>query len=105
MEICTKNCEYCSNDNYRKAIIEEKVLVPIKQLQKSLNDFTTSMQYITKKKISDDADDVITLLDKLRKENGDQVIIVETPQGSVSLKIKDALIYRDAYGDIVIDAE
>lgn len=105
MEICAKNCEYCNNDDYRKAIIEENIITPIKQLQSSLNDFATSLQYITRKRISADADDVVVVLDRLKKENGEQIIIVETPQGTVSLKIKDAIIYKDGHDAIVIDSE
>ena len=48
---------------------------------------------------------VINYLDRLKKENPNQVIIVETPKGSVELKIGDALIYDDPSGAIVIDSE
>ena len=48
---------------------------------------------------------LIKLLDKVKKENPEQCLIVETPNGSVELKIGDALIYEDIYGCIVIDSE
>lgn len=50
-------------------------------------------------------DNVIKYLDKFKKENPDQVIIVETPNGTVELKIGDALIYEGMRGEIVIDSE
>lgn len=48
---------------------------------------------------------VIKYLDKLKKENPNQTLIVETPKGSVELKIGDALIYEGMRGEIVIDSE
>lgn len=56
-----------------------------------------------KKKI--DKRDVIRLLDKLKEQNGEQVIIVETPNGTVDIKLKDALIYEGLRGEIVLDSE
>lgn len=50
-------------------------------------------------------DNTIKMLDKIKKVNPDQVIIVETPKGSVDLKLGDALIYEDGHGTIVIDSE
>lgn len=50
-------------------------------------------------------DKVIKQLDKLKKENPNQPIIVETPQGTVTLKIGDALIYEGYCGELVIDSE
>lgn len=49
--------------------------------------------------------DVIRLLDKLKEQNGEQVIIVETPNGTVDIKLKDALIYEGCNGEIVLDSE
>ena len=49
--------------------------------------------------------EIFKQLDKLKKECPEQVIIVETPKGSVELKIGDALIYDDPNGAIVIDSE
>ena len=48
---------------------------------------------------------VINYLKNLKKENPNQVIIVETPKGTVELKIGDALIYEGMRGEIVIDSE
>lgn len=50
-------------------------------------------------------DKVIKQLDKLKTECPDQEIVVETPNGTVSFKIGDALIYEGGYGEIVIDSE
>ena len=50
-------------------------------------------------------DKVIKQLDKLKEEHPNQEIIVETPEGTVSLKIGDALIYEGCRGEIVIDSE
>jgi hypothetical protein len=48
---------------------------------------------------------VVKYLDKFKKENPNQELIVETPNGSVELKIGDALIYVGVGGEIVIDSE
>ena len=50
-------------------------------------------------------DNAINILDKLRLIYPEQKIIVETPNGSVELKIGDALIYEGMRGEIVIDSE
>ena len=42
---------------------------------------------------------------KLKEEFPEQIITVETPKGSVELKIGDALIYESMGGEIVIDSE
>jgi len=47
----------------------------------------------------------IKILDELKEKNPGQKIIVETPNGTVSLKISDALIYEGINGEIVIDSE
>ena len=52
-----------------------------------------------------DRDKIIRKLDKLKAEHPEQKIIVETPNGSVELKIGDALIYEGMCGEIVIDSE
>lgn len=49
--------------------------------------------------------DIISLLDKMKVQDGEQVITVETPNGTISFKLKDALIYEGCKGDIVIDSE
>lgn len=50
-------------------------------------------------------DKVIKQLDKLKVEYPNQEVIVETPKGTVSFRIGDALIYEGGYGEIVIDSE
>ena len=50
-------------------------------------------------------DDAISILDKLKSIHPEQKIIVETPQGTVELKIGDALIYEGICGEIIIDSE
>ena len=52
-----------------------------------------------------DRNKIINKLDKLKAEHPEQRIIVETPKGSVELKIGDALIYEGMRGEIVIDNE
>lgn len=49
--------------------------------------------------------EIVSLLDKLKELNGDQWIIIETPTGSASLQLKDALIYEGCWGEIVLDSE
>lgn len=49
--------------------------------------------------------EVINLLEKLKKQNGNQKIILETPDGTVSVCLKDALIYEGCRGEIVLDSE
>lgn len=50
-------------------------------------------------------DEIIKKLDKLKKDKPEQIIIIETPKGSVGCKIGDALIYEGMSGAIVIDTE
>lgn len=50
-------------------------------------------------------DKTIKILDELKKKNPEQKIVMETPTGTVSLKISDALIYEGINGEIVIDSE
>lgn len=50
-------------------------------------------------------DKVIKVLDDLKAKYPEQKIIVETPSGTVNLKIGDALIYEGMRGEIVIDSE
>lgn len=44
-------------------------------------------------------------LQDFAKAKPDQVLIVETPKGTVELKLGDALIYEGMRGEIVIDNE
>lgn len=50
-------------------------------------------------------DNLIKYLDKFKKEHPEQVIILETPNGTAWLKIGDALIYEGMGGEVVIDSE
>lgn len=47
----------------------------------------------------------IRALDALKKANPEQIISVETPEGCLSFKIGDALIYECGYGELVMDSE
>lgn len=51
------------------------------------------------------AENFVWLLDRIKHDYPDQVLIVETPHGTVTLKIGDALIYNDPHGRVVIDSE
>lgn len=50
-------------------------------------------------------DDVLNVLDRLKSTHPEQVIVVETPNGSVEVRIGDTLIYEGLNGEIVIDSE
>lgn len=50
-------------------------------------------------------DYIIECLDKLKREHPDQEIVLETPKGTVSLKIGDANIYEGIRGELVMDSE
>lgn len=50
-------------------------------------------------------DKIINLLDELKEINEYQVIIVETPDGTVDTNLGRALIYEGCNGEIVIDSE
>lgn len=50
-------------------------------------------------------DKVIKYLDKLRRENPDMEIIIETVDGCTSCKIRDANIYEGMDESLVFDAE
>lgn len=50
-------------------------------------------------------DRIVRALDKLKKANGEQIVIVETPDGTLSVRLQDALIYEGYQGEIVIDSE
>ena len=49
--------------------------------------------------------DIINLFDKLKEQNGNQWVIIETPTGSASLQLKNALVYEGCCGEIVLDSE
>lgn len=48
---------------------------------------------------------IIKYLDKLKDKDPEQIIIMETPNGSVECTLEDAYFYEGANGEIVIDAE
>lgn len=50
-------------------------------------------------------DDVLNVLDRLKSTHPEQAIVVETPNGSVEVRIGDTLIYEGLNGEIVIDSE
>lgn len=49
--------------------------------------------------------DVVKLLDQLKEQNGECEVIIETSEKTVSVKLKDALIYDGCCGEIVLDAK
>ena len=50
-------------------------------------------------------EEIVEFLDLIKKENPDQIIVVETPKGCTTTRIGDALIYDDPHGWVVIDSE
>lgn len=48
---------------------------------------------------------VIEVLNKFKTDYPDQTMIVETPSGTVELRIGDAIIYEGMRREIVIDSE
>lgn len=63
------------------------------------------MNFFKKKEKPIEAWDIVSLLNKLKEQNGNQWVIIETPTGSASLRLKDALIYEGCGGEIVLDSE
>lgn len=49
--------------------------------------------------------EIVSLLNKLKELNGNQWVIIETPTGSASLQLKDALVYEGCWEEIVLDSE
>lgn len=50
-------------------------------------------------------DCAIRALDRLKEENPNQIVSIETPEGCLDFKIGDALIYECGYGKLVMDSE
>ena len=48
---------------------------------------------------------IIHQLEKLQVDHPDQEFIMETPEGTVSLRIGNAIIYEGMNGEIVFDSE
>lgn len=51
------------------------------------------------------AENLVKLLDRIKHDYPDQVLVVETPRGTVTVRIGDVLIYDDPLGQVVIDSE
>ena len=49
--------------------------------------------------------ELIHILDAIKKEFPEQIFVMETQNGTVTCKIKDALCYMGCDGSVVIDAE
>lgn len=47
----------------------------------------------------------IEVLNKLKNDHPDQTFIVETPKGTLELRVGDAIIYEGMNREIVIDSE
>lgn len=48
---------------------------------------------------------IIRQLEKIKADCPDQEFVIETPEGTASLRIGEALIYEGMHGEIVIDSE
>lgn len=48
---------------------------------------------------------VIKQLDKLKEEHPNTEVILETPKKTLTVKIKDVLIYEGLNGELVLDVE
>lgn len=48
---------------------------------------------------------VMNSLCKLRKEQPNQIIVIETPKGTLQVRLGDAHIYESLDGKIIIDSE
>ena len=88
------------------ATIREEIYEKLQSILDDLVDITWKKKKkldVNEEEIS--IDNAISVLDKLRSTHPEQKIIVETSNGSVELKIGDALIYESMRGEIVIDSE
>ena len=61
--------------------------------------------YKSEKDIDTEVSKIVDYLDKLKEKNPEQYLIVETKQGTVSLKLGEAMIYEGRNGELVIDSE
>ena len=90
----------------KMSTMREEVYEKLHPILEDLVDMTC--EHIEKLDVNEEEiniDDAISILDKLKSIHPEQKIIVETPNGSVELKIGDALIYESMRGEIVIDSE
>ena len=91
---------------YKMATMREEIYEKLHSILDDLVDITC--EHIEKLEVNEEEisiDNAISVLDKLRSTHPEQKIIVETSNGSVELKICDALIYESMRGEIVIDSE
>lgn len=72
------NCKNSSNDNLKK-------------------------QDNTEQSIS--VKDAVKVMEKLKRYNGDQIVILETPNGTVSDRLGNMFIYEGQGGELVFDSE
>ena len=90
----------------KMATMREEIYEKLHSILDDLVDITC--EQIEKLEVNEEEiriDNAISVLDKLRSTHPEQKIIVETSNGSVELKIGDALIYESMRGEIVIDSE
>ena len=90
----------------KMATMREEIYKKLHPILDDLVDMTC--EHIEKLDVNEEEiniDNAINILDKLKLVHPEQKIIVETPKGSVELKIGDALIYEGMHGEIVIDSE
>ena len=79
-------------------LIKETLGLPVSTLQKL---HMEGKHYMKESRMNK----VIKQLDKLKKDSPDTENILETPRGTMSVKIKDVLIYEGLNGELVLDAE
>lgn len=95
---------------------QKKALEILMQLQNKIdieNQFTPlvwfimfgKIPYLQEKQNKINTSDIVTALENLKNINKRQIVIIETPEKSVSLKLGDALIYEGQGGEIVLDSE
>ena len=90
----------------KMATMREEIYEKLHSILDDLVDITC--EHIEKLEVNEEEisiDNAISVLDKLRSTHPEQKIIAETPQGTVELKIGDALIYEGICGEIIIDSE
>ena len=92
----------CKHKYLNENINKERCTV----FQEPLPDERVCVDYVyDNKSMSPTIDTVISQLDKIRENNPDVEIIVETPDGTATCKIGEAVIYEGCRGELVFDAE
>ena len=95
--IISKLCAYAEKvEKYRRMYLDE--VQKNLELTKQLEEKTDKLENIT-------IDTVVNALTGLKKVNKDQKVLMETPEGSLYLKLGDALIYEGCVGELVLDSE